>query len=189
MGHGSLCRALVRVPLRGCPPSCGSAGLRAIKTLLHAWCRVVQNGAPLYPPHTMPPVPVAEKVRFTIAVDQDVYDAFAELAHTSGVSMSRCIGDWLRDTAEAAQMTTLKVRDARRSPQDALHAFLMSMTPEIERLMREGPRNAWGTAARRARGGESGSEQAQPVAAARTPAPPIPPSSNTGGKSPKKGKR
>ncbi len=58
---------------------------------------------------------MSERVRFTIAVDPEVHDAFADLAHTTGVSLSRCVGDWLRDTAEAAQMVTLKVRDARRS--------------------------------------------------------------------------
>ena len=66
----------------------------------------------------------AERVRFTIAVDQDVYEAFADLAHTSGVSMSRCIGDWLRDTAEAAQITTVRLNEIRKTPQDALQAFL-----------------------------------------------------------------
>lgn len=73
----------------------------------------------------------AERIRFTIAVDSDVYEAFADLAHTSGVSLSRCIGDWLRDTAEAAQITTVRLNEIRKTPQDALNAFLRdAIVPE-----------------------------------------------------------
>ena len=89
----------------------------------------------------------AERTRFTIAVDPDVYEAFAYLAHTSGVSLSRCIGDWLRDTAEAAQMTTLKVRDARRQPGEAFEAYMREVAeslPGIQAKMRE---TGWGTLA------------------------------------------
>lgn len=80
----------------------------------------------------------AERVRFTIAVDSDVYEAFAELAHSSGVSMSRCIGDWLRDTAEAAQMTTIRVNEVRLSHQEIHRLYLDSQAREIERIMADG---------------------------------------------------
>lgn len=76
-----------------------------------------------------------ERVRFTIAVDADVYDAFAELAHSSGVSMSRCIGDWLRDTAEAAQMTTIRVNEVRKSHQEIHREYLASTAQQIEKIM------------------------------------------------------
>ena len=66
---------------------------------------------------------MTERTRFTIACDVDVYEAFADLAHVSGVSMSRCIGDWLRDTAEAAQMTAIRVNEVRKSPEEALRAY------------------------------------------------------------------
>jgi hypothetical protein len=80
--------------------------------------------------------PPSTRVRFTIAVDPEVYEAFADLAHTSGVSLSRCIGDWLRDTSEAAQMTTLKMQEVRRSPQDAFEAFMRDgIVPEVQRLL------------------------------------------------------
>lgn len=121
---------------------------------------------------------MTERVRFTIAVDQEVYEAFADLAHTSGVSLSRCIGDWLRDTAEAAQMTTLKVQAVRKSPQDAFHAFIRDgfPIPELERVAA----SMWGAGTGRTRSG-------RPVPA--PPAPADPPSSNTGGKSPGKTRR
>lgn len=113
---------------------------------------------------------MTDRVRFTIAVDADVYEAFADLAHSSGVSLSRCIGDWLRDTAEAAQMTTIKLNAVRKSPQQAFEAFIRDgMLPEMERVL----------AARR---GAAGTRQAARAAS-------DPPSSNTGGKSPGKTRR
>ena len=86
-----------------------------------------------------------ERVRFTIAVDPDVYDAFSHLAHSSGVSMSRCIGDWLRDTAEAAQMTTIRVNEVRKSHQEVHRMYVDSMAREVEKLMEKGV--GWGVGA------------------------------------------
>ncbi len=123
---------------------------------------------------------MTERVRFTISVEQEVYEAFADLAHTSGVSMSRCIGDWLRDTAEAAQMTTVKLNEVRRSPQDALQAFLLSLQPdmadiaEAQRIARDaGSSFADARAVRKRRLGDLSGAQALRS---------DPPPSNTGGK-------
>ncbi len=133
----------------------------------------------------------AERVRFTIAVDDDVYEAFVDLAHSSGVSLSRCIGDWLRDTAEAAQMTTIKVQQARRTPQEALEVFIRDgMVPEMLRLQ-SGGLKTWKRGpgeAGLAVGGPDRREQMASGAAGRrmVPAKPAPPSSNTGGKYPGK---
>jgi len=107
---------------------------------------------------------MTERIRFTISVEPEVYEAFADLAHTSGVSLSRCIGDWLRDTAESAQITTLKLQEVRRSPQEAFDRFMReALVPETLRHM----------AISEGRGAKE---------AARSAA--RPPSSNTGGKSP-----
>jgi len=130
------------------------------------------------------------RVRFTIAVDQDVYDAFAGLAYTSGQSLSRCIGDWLRDTSEAAQMTTLKVHDVRRSPQAAFEAFLDVSSQEIARRVsheRVQP-TGWRAGVARESGCGTVPGQAEPVRHVGAAAQPalLPPSSNTGGKSPGK---
>lgn len=127
--------------------------------MLAGWCRVVHN-EPSQPP---PPIMTAsERVRFTIAVDPEVYEAFSDLAVSRGVSLSRCIGDWLRDTSEAAQITTIKLNEVRRSPAEALQVWLREgLVPETLRIMelqREGKFFR-------------------------------PPSSNTGGKSPRTGKK
>jgi hypothetical protein len=76
-----------------------------------------------------------DRVRFTISCDSEVYEAFAGLAEASGVSLSRCIGDWLRDTAEAAQITTIKVNEVRKSPSDAFAVFIReAVVPESMRV-------------------------------------------------------
>jgi hypothetical protein len=120
-----------------------------------------------------------ERVRFTIAVDGDVHDAFAALAHSRGVSLSRCIGEWLRDTAESAQMVTMKINDARRSPAEAMHVFLRdAIVPGMDDVRRKNPHMFPPSA--RAEGARSADAGARPK---------VPPSSNTGGKSPGKTRR
>ena len=117
-----------------------------------------------------------ERVRFTIAVDADVYEAFAELAHSSGVSMSRCIGDWLRDTAEAAQMTTIRVNEVRKSHQEVHRLYVDSTAREIEKLV----------------SGKVGSQWVAGPGGARVPVPfgAMPPRPVIrGGKSPEEGKK
>lgn len=133
-------------------------------------------------------ISTAERVRFTISVEAEVYEAFADLAHSSGVSLSRCIGDWLRDTAEAAQMTTIKVNEARRSPEEVVRAYRRLMAEEAQDILENG--RFW-----RGPGAAGGAEgvpvrrERQPAGVAgrqALPAKPAPPSSNTGGKSPGK---
>jgi hypothetical protein len=151
---------------------------------MKANCGVVQSGAQWFTTFT-PPLAMNDRVRFTIAVDQEVYDAFADLAHTSGVSLSRCIGDWLRDTAEAAQITTIKLHEVRRSPQEAYAAFVDAIAIGSQRFLAD-PSARWTGEARPSRA-TAGGPLAQPVAAGRRLGKPQhPPSSNTGGKSPTK---
>lgn len=125
----------------------------------------------------------AEKVRFTIAVDEDVHRAFAEMAHASGVSLSRCVGDWLRDTSEAAHLTTVKLKQVRTSPQEAFQAFNRAMAEDIPRTAEKIAQTAWGSAA----GGRGGFPPAGGTATGGSADLPVfasPPPSNTGGKVP-----
>lgn len=139
------------------------------------WCRMVQH---------FPHLPMNDRVRFTIAVDADVHEAFADLAQSSGVSLSRCVGDWLRDTAEAAQITTVRVNAVRKSPQDALQVFLRDcIVPGMEEYRLSAKR--WGVGEADGRRGAGSQEPATPALPACAPAQPVPPSSNTGGKSPR----
>jgi hypothetical protein len=132
-----------------------------------------------------------DRVRFTIAVDPEVHDAFADLAHSSGVSLSRCIGDWLRDTSEAAQMTTIKVNEARKAPEEVVRAYKLLMAQDTLEARARYQQTAWGRGhgaaglpegQRMSRGGIPGGVAGRKA----VPAQPVPPSSNTGGKSPGK---
>jgi hypothetical protein len=167
---------------------------RAIFPCGAEWCRMAHHFTPL---PTM-----TERTRFTIACDVDVYEAVADLAHVSGVSMSRCIGDWLRDTAEAAQMTAIRVNEVRKSPEEALRAYTAATARAMPEMLDKLDRTAWGSV-RRSLGlagpgerGGAGATEGRPLrrgsgtgagsARAGVPAKPAPPSSNTGGKSPGK---
>lgn len=137
----------------------------------------------------------ADRIRFTIAVDAEVHQAFSDLAHISGVSLSRLVGDWLRDTSEAAHLTAMKVAQVRRSPTEAVEDLLgHSVAPRDLRAIAE----ATGAVAR-ARGGvplaggaaSPGKGRAVfPLAPAKVQAYAdtngLPPPSNTGGKVPRK---
>lgn len=53
-------------------------------------------------------------IRLTITVTPEVHAAFERLAAASGVSMSRCMGEWLGDTLDAVEYTATLVEKARQ---------------------------------------------------------------------------
>jgi len=120
-----------------------------------------------------------ERVRFTISVDEEVHQAFSDMATMAGVSLSRCVGDWLRDTSEAAHLTTNRMQEVRQSPLQDLEALAGGhMTPDLLRIMVGGPTAA---ETRRGRTPLAGG------AAMRADGMKLsPPPSNTGGKVPQK---
>lgn len=71
-------------------------------------------------PISVPPLPMAlsdpTRVRTTINLDREVYDTFVRMAEASGMSVGRCIGEWLADTADGAQFVALKMQEARAAP-------------------------------------------------------------------------
>lgn len=68
------------------------------------------------------------RVRTTISVDKEVLDTFRAMAESSGMSLGRCIGYWLEDTADAAQMITNKLTETRGVPS----LFLRSISELID---------------------------------------------------------
>lgn len=56
------------------------------------------------------------RVRTTISLSPEAYDVFKRMADAGNLSISRCMGDWLADTMDAAEMITLKMEDAKREP-------------------------------------------------------------------------
>ena len=129
----------------------------------------------LYPPamaHTDP-----TRIRTTISVDRDVHEIFVKMAEAAGMSVSRCMGEWLGDTAEGAQFVAQKMVEARQSPMlvmREMQAYSVGITEEVDKTvaaMRKGLREA----PTRSAGASS-----SPSAAASAP------SSHTGLKSPPK---
>ena len=117
-----------------------------------------------------------ERVRLTISVSPEVHATFQRMAAATGVSLGRAMGDWLADTHEAAQFMANAVERAREAPKLALrelHGILLGTADETAQALDAMRRGAvgWGRAV-----------PARPQPSA------TPPSSNTGGKSPGKGK-
>jgi hypothetical protein len=57
-----------------------------------------------------------ERIRTTISIEPSVYEVFKRMADSAGMSVSRCMGEWLADTADGAQFVALKMEEARKAP-------------------------------------------------------------------------
>lgn len=62
------------------------------------------------------PAMKTERVRTTISITPQALSVFKRMAEAGNMSISRCMGDWLVDTAEAAEMLTTKMEEAKRAP-------------------------------------------------------------------------
>lgn len=111
---------------------------------------------------------MTERVRTTISLTPEALAIFKRMADAGNMSVSRCMGEWLSDTADAAEMITLKMEEAKRAPMQVMYemrAMVAGLSGSVDAAMmdvrerrREGP----------ASGGPSGAADLQP------------PSSNTG---------
>lgn len=126
-----------------------------------------------------PPSPTPERIRLTISVTPEVHAAFQRMAEVTNMSIGRCMGEWLADTMEGAQMLTAQLAKAREAPRQVIKEMrqgVLGLADEMDQLltdMRNG--KAQGPAA--ADRGSAGSHG--PAAAAPAPRPVI-----RGGKSP-----
>jgi hypothetical protein len=119
-----------------------------------------------------------DRIRTTISVSPEAYEIFKRMAAAANVSVSRTMGDWLMDTADAAEMITSKMEDAKKAPMRVmreLKALVSGMDVEVESVMTglraRGVKTPNAPPERQRRRSGSGDEAAAP------------PSSNTGGKS------
>lgn len=118
-----------------------------------------------------------ERIRTTITVSPEVHEIFSRMAAAAGMSLGRCIGDWLEDTSEGAQLIAQKMEEARRAPRTVMremHAMALGLVDEAQDVLDK---------VRRRPAAGAG---VQPAAGAGLLRPPV---SNTGGKSPKRGAR
>lgn len=126
---------------------------------------------------------MSERIRLTITVTPEVHAVFTRMSEAAGMSLGRCMGEWLADTAEGAEFVTMKMEEARRAPMTVMREFqamarglVVAVDQEAEAL------RAINKAAKLAT-----QPQARREGSRRAPAPSAPPSSNTGGKSPTRG--
>lgn len=127
--------------------------------------------------HSFPYTPMTDRIRTTISLTPEVYEIFKRMAEAANMSVSRTMGDWLTDTADAATMITTKMEEAKSAPvrvMRELQAMVAGMSKEVDGITE---------VVRSRRREERGVHDAQ----RRVTADPVaaPPSSNTGGKSPK----
>lgn len=118
----------------------------------------------------------APRVRLTISVRPEVHAVYTRMAQASSMSVSRCMGDWLADTLDAAQHVTNLMEKARAAPKMVtreVHAYALGLADEATALMER----------LREKGADGAGAGAAPHGAARAAG--VPPSGNTGGKVPR----
>ncbi len=123
---------------------------------------------------------MAERIRTTISVDAEVLEVFRGMAEAAGLSVGRCMGDWLGDTVDGAQFVAQKMQEARRAPVTVMR----EMQSMAHGLSSQAEDALVGIRAR-AKAERAGS---MPQALGAPQRPSNAPSSNTGRNYPKKGK-
>lgn len=102
------------------------------------------------------------RIRLTVDLAPEVHETFRSLAEQSGVGIGRTIGDWLKDTQEAARHVLALVVDARGQPTRAaerLHTYAVGLSLATEGLLsdlRQGRSADSGTATVAASAGSGG---------------------------------
>ena len=96
--------------------------------------RVVQRGAM----RTMANPPTPQNVRLTITVTPEVHAAFSRMAEVTGMSLGRCMGEWLADTQEGAEMLTSQLLRAREAPKQVIREMrqgLLGVLDQTDNLL------------------------------------------------------
>lgn len=118
-----------------------------------------------------------ERIRLTISVTPEVHEVFSRMAEAGGMSLGKCMGEWLTDTIEGAQFVAQKMQEARKAPKVVMRemqAFARGFVSEVDTV---------------AAGLRSGQPRTGGSKAAAGQSRPSPPSSNTGGKVPRENPR
>ena len=119
--------------------------------------------------------------RVSVPISAEVLVKFQRFSEASGLSVSKSIGDWLRDTVTGLDAMTDILESHKRSPAQAMEKLtllassLQEMTGEAMQSMKSGPSPL-------GEGVPLAGKSLAVAKAAITKAAHIPPSSNTGGK-------
>ena len=122
-----------------------------------------------------------DRIRTTISLTPEAHAIFKRMADAGNMSVSRCMGDWLSDTADAAQMITLKMEEAKNAPMRVLREMQDMLVGIGQAVVETGAE----IAAIREQGRTARAVARTERTLRTVAATPVPPSSNTGGKSPK----
>lgn len=118
---------------------------------------------------------MTERIRTTISLTPEALEIFKRMADAGNMSVSRCMGDWLTDTAEAAEMITLKMEEAKKAPMrvmSEMRALVAGLADSVEEATED---------ARKAlREGRAGGAAVPPSGPTEARLGAEPPSSNTG---------
>lgn len=76
------------------------------------------------------------KIRTTISIEPEILQVYRDMAESSGMSLSACIGGWLESTHEAALLITNEVNKTKNLPSGFLNALLL-VNDESNNLMKE----------------------------------------------------
>lgn len=82
--------------------------------------------------------PPSQNIRLTITVTPEVHAAFQRMAEVSGMSLGRCMGEWLGDTLEGVEMITGQLAKARAAPRQAVKDMrqgLLGLTDQMDELL------------------------------------------------------
>lgn len=128
---------------------------------------------------------MTERIRTTITVPAEVHAVFTRMSEAAGISLGRCMGDWLADTLDGAQFVAQKMEEAKRMPRTVMREF-QAMASGLHEVISDdisrgvGKRDA---AVPHPVDGTTAEAAAALIARSKRKAPP---SSNTGGKVPGK---
>ena len=78
---------------------------------------------------------MTERIRTTISLSPEAHEVFKRMAEAGNLSISRCMGDWLADTLDAAEMITVKMEHAKREPMrvvSELRAMVAGMVASVD---------------------------------------------------------
>lgn len=59
---------------------------------------------------------MSDRIRTTISISPEVHEIFKRMAQAGNMSVSRAMGEWLADTSDAAQLIVIKMEEAKRAP-------------------------------------------------------------------------
>ncbi len=77
----------------------------------------------------------ADRIRLTISVTPESHEVFTRMAEAAGMSLGKCMGDWLHDTIDGAQFVAMKMEEARKAPKVVMRemqAFARGLVADVD---------------------------------------------------------